>query len=236
VDTTPPVIALLGDAGITVEVGTPYEEPGCTASDNYDGDLTGNVVITGSVTHDVLGSYVLRYDVSDSSGNPAEEKTRTVNVVDTTCPVIVLLGDEAITLELGTPYDEPGYTATDNYDGDISGDLVVTGSVDHTAEDIYVLYYNVSDSSGNPAEEKTRTVEVVRTIPFQIADILEALRGTISLTWTSLPGAAYMVWSCSDLMAGEWTEEATVSSGGDTTTWIDDNAGGMGKFYRIEMR
>jgi hypothetical protein len=161
-DTTPPEITLLGDNPKTLLVGTPYVDPGCTASDNYDGDITGSVVVTGSVNYNVLGSYVLCYNVSDSSGNPAEQKMRTVNVVDTTAPEITLLGDNPLTLSVGTLYVDPGYTASDNYDGDITGSVAVTGLVDHTTLGAYVLYYNVSDSSGNPAEEKTRTVNVVK--------------------------------------------------------------------------
>jgi hypothetical protein len=93
-DTTPPVIALSGDNPMTLEAGTPYAEPGYTATDDRDGDIRANVVVIGSVDHTVVGTYILRYNVSDSSGNPAEEKTRTVNVVDTTPPSVrCLTGD-----------------------------------------------------------------------------------------------------------------------------------------------
>ena len=40
----------------------------------------------------LLAAYTVRYNVSNSSGNAALEVTRTVNVVDTTVPVIALLG------------------------------------------------------------------------------------------------------------------------------------------------
>ena len=45
--------------------------------------------------------------------------TRTVDVVDTTIPVITLIGANPQTIEAGSPYVELGATATDNYDGDI---------------------------------------------------------------------------------------------------------------------
>jgi len=163
VDTTAPVITLVGANPVTLEVGTAYVEPGYTATDNYNGNITGSVIVTGSVNHMVLGSYVLHYNVTDSNGNPAVEKTRTVNVVDTTAPVITLAGANPMTLDVGTAYVEPGYTATDNYDGDIAANVVVTGSVNHPVLGAYVLRYNVSDSSGNPAVERTRTVNVVDT-------------------------------------------------------------------------
>ena len=156
--------------------------------------------------------------------------------MDTTPPVIVLLGDNPMTIELRTPYSEPGFIATDNYDEDISGNLVVTGSVSHTVEGTYTLHYNVSDSSGNRAEEKTRIVNVVQTSPFEIADILEAAPRAISLTWTSRPGATYTVWSCLELETGLWIQEATVSFGEETTTWTDLDSAAPIKFYRIEMK
>jgi len=165
VDSTPPVITLLGDAVMTLEVGTPYGEPGCTATDNYDGDITEQVVVTGSVNHNNLGTYIVYYNVSDSSGNAAEENTRTVNVVDSTPPVITLLGDNPMTLQVGTGYVEPGYSATDNHDGDVSGNVVVSGSVGHNVCGVYTLRYNVSDSSGNLAEEEVRTVKVSGGLP-----------------------------------------------------------------------
>jgi hypothetical protein len=235
VDTTPPEITLLGDDPLTLEWGTPYVEPGYTATDPCEGDLTADVLATGTVDHNVLGAYTLRYNVSDSIGNPAEEKIRTVNVADTALPVITLLGDDPLTLDVGTAYSEPGYEATDNYDGDITGSVTVTGTVDHTVAGTYVLHYNVSDSSGNPAEEKTRTANVVSTTPFEIADISKAAPGEISLTWASGPGATYTIWSCLDIVNGSWMEEATVPSAGQATTWTDPDMSSACKFYRVEM-
>ena len=65
------------------------------------------------------------YDVTDSSGNPAVQVTRTVDVVDTTVPVITLVGANPQTIEAGSPYVELGATALDNYDGDLTGSIVI---------------------------------------------------------------------------------------------------------------
>src|SRR5690606_14658212 len=46
---------------------------------------------------------------------------------DTTAPVITLVGDAVMTLELGDTFTEPGYSATDNVDGDITANVVVAG-------------------------------------------------------------------------------------------------------------
>ena len=86
-----------------------------------------------------------------------------VDVVDRTPPIISLLGDEELLLELGTPYDEPGGTAQDEIDGDLSANVEIIGSVDENAEGEYVLTYQVSDAAGNAAVSQTRTIEVVTT-------------------------------------------------------------------------
>jgi hypothetical protein len=238
VDLTAPVITLLGDNPVTLEVGTPYVEPGYTATDGVDGDISANVVVTGSVDHTVLGIYVLSYNVSDSAGNRAQQKLRTIMVVDTTPPGITLLGDNPMTLELGTPYIEPRYVATDNYDGDITANVVVTGSVDHNIVGTYTLYYDVSDSSGNPAQQVTRVVEVVETAPFEVVEVGQAAGGTFRLTWNSVPGGAYMIWSCDDLAAGIWKSETPepIPSAGEITTWTDPDTTARQKFYRIELK
>ena len=43
---------------------------------------------------------MLTYNVSDDAGNAATEVTRTVNVTDTTAPVITLVGDAVVDLLL----------------------------------------------------------------------------------------------------------------------------------------
>lgn len=79
-DTTPPLITLLGDAAVTLEVGTSYTDAGATASDNYDGDITSNIVTVNNVDTSTIGTYTVTYNVSDANGNTAAEVTRTVNI------------------------------------------------------------------------------------------------------------------------------------------------------------
>jgi hypothetical protein len=81
-DTTPPAISLTG-GDQTVSLGGSYSEPGYTASDDEDGDITSSVTVTGAgdVNTNMKGSYTVTYTVSDAAGNTATE-TRTVNVVN----------------------------------------------------------------------------------------------------------------------------------------------------------
>ena len=126
-----PVITLVGDTQITVEVGSTYTDLGATASDNYDGDITTDIVTVNNVDTSVIGTYTVTYNVSDDAGNAATEVTRVVNVTDTTAPVITLVGDTQITVEVGTTYTDLGATASDNYDGDISANISVNNPVDN---------------------------------------------------------------------------------------------------------
>src|SRR5262249_41055712 len=83
-DTIAPVITLVGPAFVAVECHGEFTDSGATAADGCAGNLTPQIITTGSVNVNVTGTYVLHYNVSDPGGNPAVEKTRTVQVVDTT--------------------------------------------------------------------------------------------------------------------------------------------------------
>lgn len=66
-------------------------------SDDRDG--TGSLVATGGpVTTSSTGTFTLSYDYTDNAGNVSTTVTRTVNVIDTTAPVITLNGSGTITI------------------------------------------------------------------------------------------------------------------------------------------
>jgi hypothetical protein len=70
----------LGDAQTNVIIGEPYVDAGATATDNLDGNLTTRIVVVNPVNTSIIGSYTVTYDVSDGSGNAAEQARRTVRV------------------------------------------------------------------------------------------------------------------------------------------------------------
>ena len=168
-DNQPPIIVLNGANPLTVECHTSFTEPGATATDTCVGDLTNSIVATGSVNPNVAGTYTVHYNVSDPSGNPAVQANRTVNVVDTIPPTLSLVGASQLTLECHTTFTDPGATATDICAGDLSGSIVVTGTVNANVVGIYPVHYNVSDPAGNPAVQATRTVNVIDTTPPTLA-------------------------------------------------------------------
>jgi len=82
-------------------------------------------------------------------------------ILDEEAPVITLLGDNPLTLVLGDLYQEPGATAEDNIDGDISELIVIGGDmVDVNTIGTYLVTYNVMDAAGNAAVEVIRSVIV----------------------------------------------------------------------------
>ncbi|HCU47387.1 TPA: hypothetical protein DIC47_03140, partial [Candidatus Nomurabacteria bacterium] len=79
-DTTVPVITILGDNPISVVKGETYVDPGATATDNIDGDITSSITTTGSINTSAISSYSITYRVVDVAKNSATA-TRTVNIV-----------------------------------------------------------------------------------------------------------------------------------------------------------
>lgn len=150
VDTQPPVITLNEDPEGSPEPGAEYREAGYSAWDNYDGDITDRVVR-------VEEPGLVTYAVTDSSGNPAVAKRRIpVPIV----PEIHLEGGDTCTITLGSRYVEPGFSATDPVDGDLTQQVMVEGEVDWLSLGTYPITYTVTNSHENTTVVK-RSVEVV---------------------------------------------------------------------------
>jgi plastocyanin len=150
---------LVGSNPVSVEAGSSYSDAGATATDSYDGDLTSSIATNNNVDINTVGSYTVTYTVTDSSGNTATA-TRTVNVADTTAPVITISGANPVDVDLGTTYNDAGASATDANDGDLTSSITVSSNVDTSTVGTYTVTYTVSDAAGNQATE-TRTVNVV---------------------------------------------------------------------------
>ena len=155
-DTQVPVITLTANPdGYTVP-GQPYAEEGFAATDNYDGDITDQVTRTEQ-------DGKVYYSVTDSSGNRAEA-VREIVYHDPEGPVLTLTGGTDVSITQGSAYREPGYSAVDNCDGDITNYVTVTGSVDTNTVGVYTLEYCVTDSYKNTTKV-TRTVRVNAPAP-----------------------------------------------------------------------
>ena len=94
--------------------------------------LDGSLAVTSvsTVNTDVVGSYTVTYSVSDANGNAAADVVRTVGVVDTTKPVITLLGNATETVEAKGTYTDAGASASDTLDGNLTVTSVSTVNTD----------------------------------------------------------------------------------------------------------
>lgn len=359
-DTTPPVITLNGSSSISIAVGGTYTEPGVTATDNVDGDITANVVIGGdTVDVNTIGSYTITYNVSDAAGNAATQVTRVVNITDGTQnllgsdaalttqgnwelrngstigggiaeifngsagdggvgsdfsnwslhyrnimaedntttyrvtgefrttngetglfevgrayatlydqaptanwvafnvlipaqpdgtyndaltfglansnggsveirnivlvgenaigdivpPVITLVGTNPLNINVGDSYSAPSYTALDNWDGDITGNVTVGGdTVDPNTAGTYIVTYNVSDASGNAATQANYIVNVSASGGGGDPDILvDDNFATQDANWVLING--------STISGGVMNITANGSIGSNTANW-----------------
>jgi len=256
-DTLAPAITLNGSNPMTVECHTTFVDPGATASDGCAGDLTSSIGVTGSVNSNVVGSYTLTYTVND--GSHTTSATRTVNVVDTTPPVITVNGPNPMTVECHTSFTDPGATASDDCAGSFPASA--SGSVNVNTPGTYTITYNASDPSGNPATPMTRTVNVVDTTAPVIT-----LNGFAPAIWP--PNHKYQSFSVTDFVAGvtdscatslnlssvvisQVTSDELENSGGDGNTLNDiviaancksvqlraeRDGGGDGRVYTITFK
>lgn len=165
IDDLPPVITLIGDEEITIECGEEYQDPGATATDIPDGDLTEQIQVTNNVDPQVPGDYTVVYSVTDSA-NHTSTVERIVHVRDTQKPVITLRGDDPLLVECKGDFVDPGADVIDTCDTEIQ--VQVSGSVNTNVVGDYLLTYTATDSSGNPADPVERLVIVRDTTPPEI--------------------------------------------------------------------
>ncbi len=85
-DTIPPVVTLSGDNPLVVTTGEAYIEPGATATDIVDGDISDSIAVdASSLDTGSPGDYVVTYTVADAAGNSVTV-TRTVRVENPPLP------------------------------------------------------------------------------------------------------------------------------------------------------
>ena len=113
-------------------VGDTFSDPGATATDDVDGDITSSITITSSSTVDtsVAGFYTVLYSVTDAAGNSASVY-REINVTAAATSYnigVVASSNSDYTL---TGYDRNG--TVDGYDVSITINAGDTLNFDVTA-------------------------------------------------------------------------------------------------------
>ena len=156
VDKTPPVITLNTVEEQLTIVGEPYVEEGYSAVDEYDGDLTDRVTA-------VEQDGVVTYRVTDRSGNETVVQ-RQIRYYDPIVPTIVLTGG-TVSVPAGEDYAEPGYSAWDNGDGDITDWVEIFSDYNKYLAGTYKMTYVVSDTHGNTTTVEREIIVTPREIP-----------------------------------------------------------------------
>jgi hypothetical protein len=222
-DVTPPVISLDGSDPLNISCGSTYTDPGATATDDFDGDISGDIVVDFSgLDTNTAGNYTVFYNVTDASGNAATQVERQVIVgscADTTPPVITLLGTSPVNVNCGATYTDAGVSVFDNVDGSALNDDVVDGgdTVDTSVPGTYVITYNVLDTAGNPAVEVTRTVNVLNNCPAISIDgpsgpVSEGDAVTLSVNAPALTGLVTYEWRKDGDVLGDEMNDSIIFS------------------------
>ena len=148
---------LNGEKEMTIECGEAFIDPG--AGIRFD---LGDAKVAGNIDTKKPGDYALTYSFL------LDREKRIVHVVDTTAPVIQLSGLTSISVEKGTAYEEYGYTAIDNADGDVTDKVRVESDLDTSVPGVYHISYYAEDSLGHISRQR-RTVTVTEKGPMSMS-------------------------------------------------------------------
>lgn len=133
-----------------------YDDPYVTYKLNNKNNK--NVEVDTDFNKNKTGTYTITYSISISKYYK-QRLYRTISVEDNTKPVINLTGEKNYSIDYGSRYEELGYSASDDYDGDITNKVVIKNKINTKKPGIYIIEYKVTDSSGNSAlEERKITV------------------------------------------------------------------------------
>lgn len=149
-----PELKLLGKKEINLSLNEKYTDPGYKIVPN---NKKYKVVIDNNIDENKTGSYEVKYSLQVK--NKIINKVRKVNVIDNISPEITLKGSDNIKLYESSDYEEPGFIAFDNYDGDITKNVIVQNDIKEEIGD-YKITYIVEDSSGNKTMV-TRNVKIL---------------------------------------------------------------------------
>lgn len=142
-----PRIKLIGENKITLKLNDVYRELGYSAKIAFK-NIDSNIKVDSNLDTSKPGEYKIVYSVKE--GLFTTKATRIVEVIDDVAPVIELKGDHEVSICPNSKYSEEGYSATDNYDGDITNKVKVL-------EEDNLITYTIEDSSKNKTVEK-RTI------------------------------------------------------------------------------
>lgn len=121
-------------------------------------DLSENVIVDNpnleEIENRVIGNYEISYTL-DYFGETHTD-SREIIIRDITPPELTLEGPENVGLYVGQEFVDPGFSATDAHDGDLTAEVKIEGDVNNYRLGVYDLVYKVADAAGNTAEKSRR--------------------------------------------------------------------------------
>jgi len=153
-----PTVSFTGEKNVKITYASEFDGNDITV-ENHGKDITDRVKIFSNVDTSKLGEQTIIYEIPYLVGYYKYE--RKVTVIDSVNPEIALKGETEEKVSYTAEYQEEGYTATDNYDGDITDKVEV--NKEEINETKFIIHYKVSDSSGNKAEVD-RTINYIDDI------------------------------------------------------------------------
>ncbi|MEG0576660.1 MAG: DUF5011 domain-containing protein [Bacilli bacterium] len=124
--------------------------------------IQSNIKIKSNINNKELGTYKINFKYKHK--NRTYQRNLKIEVKDLSKPIITLKEGNSIVVIINEKFNDPGYAAIDNYDGNLKDKVITEGTVDTKKEGIYTIKYSVTDSNGNRAIEK-RKVEVTKSSP-----------------------------------------------------------------------
>ena len=146
----------LKNGNITVNYGDGFDINNYVdIKDNYDVNPT--VTVEGNVdTRNMTDAQPIKVTATDGSGNQTSNDYE-VKVADMAGPAITLKSDN-VDVKYGTSFDPKSNLASaiDNLDGDVTGKVEITGTVNTNKAGAYRVYYRVTDNAGNRSETSAK--------------------------------------------------------------------------------
>lgn len=140
------VFKLKGDNKLYLNLNETYIEYGYIAS-IFNYDISKKVKIFNNLNTSIVGNYNINYSLKFLWHKYLLR--REINVVDNTPPSVELNGDDEIKIYVGDTFIDEGAVAIDNYDKDITDNIIIESNLDTTKEGEYSIVYSAKDSSGN---------------------------------------------------------------------------------------